>query len=210
MKRLSVVINTCALGPRAAETASATNGAVYAARRFALGNFILPAYLNDDFISEVIVVGEWCEGEGYTYIHSPSRYFSSDDAVAQREAAAKVATGDIIVFQHDDHILHPKAAKELVTSEMDGADVLVLPRFVRSRLGDLAKPNGSSATPPYIGGHCAAYTSDAISRVPWRAVPAIREWDQAQTMLMRAAGLNIRWPTNTPRVYDCEVGAQAL
>lgn len=208
--RLSCVINTCALGPRAAATASATNGAVYAARRFALGNFIIPAYLEDDYISEVIVVGEWCEGEGYIYIHSSSRYFSSDDAIAQREAAAKVATGDIIVFQHDDHILHPKAAKELVTTEMDGADVLVLPRFVRSMLGDLAKPNGSAATPPYIGGHCAAYTSDAITKVPWRAIPAVREWDQAQTMLMRAAGLNIRWPTNTPRVYDCEVGAQAL
>ena len=208
--RLTVVINTCALGPRATETTSATNGAVYAARRYALGNFILPAYLEDDFISEVVVVGEWCEGDGYTYIHSPSRYFSSDDAVAQREAAAKVATGDIIVFQHDDHILHPKAAKELVMTEMNGADVLVLPRFVRSRLGDLTKPNGSGATPPYIGGHCAAYTRDAISRVPWRAVPAIREWDQAQTMLMRASGLKISWPTNTPRVYDCEVGAQAL
>ena len=208
--RLTVVINTCALGPRATETTSATNGAVYAARRYALGNFILPAYLEDDFISEVVVVGEWCEGEGYTYIHSPSRYFSSDDATAQREAAAQAATGDIIVFQHDDHILHPKAAKELVMTEMNGADVLVLPRFVRSRLGDLTKPNGSGATPPYIGGHCAAYTRDAISRVPWRAVPAIREWDQAQTMLMRASGLKISWPTNTPRVYDCEVGAQAL
>ena len=210
MKKLSVVVNTCALGPRAASTASATNGAVYAARRYALGNFILGAYCNDDFISEVIVVGEWCEGEGYTYIHSPSRYFSSDDAVAQREAAAKVATGDIIVFQHDDHILHPKAARELVTSELHGADVLVLPRFVRSMRGDLAKPNGGAATPPYIGGHCAAYTSHALATVPWRAVPAIREWDQAQTMLMRAAGLDVRWPTNTPRVYDCEVGAQSL
>ena len=210
MKKLSVVVNTCALGPRAAETTSATNGAVYAARRFALGNFILPAYLNDPFIAEVIVVGEWCEGEEYTYIHIPSRYYSSDDAVAQREAAAKVATGDIIVFQHDDHILHPKAARELVTTGMNGADVLVLPRFVHSRLGDLPKPNGSAATPPYIGGHCAAYTSHAITTVPWRAVPAIREWDQAQTMLMRASGLDIHWPTNTPRVYDCEVGAQAL
>ena len=210
MKKLTMVVNTCALGPRAMETASATNGAVYAARRFALGNFILPAYLNDPFIAEVIVVGEWCEGEGYTYIHSPSRYFSSDDAIAQREAAAKVATGDIIVFQHDDHILHPKAARELVITEMNGADVLVLPRFVRSMLGDISKPNGGAATPPYIGGHCAAYTSHALATVPWRAVPAIREWDQAQTMLMRAAGLKISWPTNTPRVYDAELGAQAL
>ena len=207
---LSVVVNTCALGPRAAATISATQAAPYAARRFALGNFIIPALIHDPYVAEVIVVGEWTPGEGYTYVPCPSKFFSSDDAIAQRQAGFEASSGDIIVFQHDDHILHPKAAQQLVSGAMYGVDVLVLPRFVRSANGDVSKPNGGSATPPYISGHAGAYRREILTRVPWRAVPAIREWDHAQTMLMRGVGARIAWPSDAPRVYDVEVGAAHL
>ena len=204
---LSVVVNTCALGPRAAQTVSATQGASYAARRFALGNFILMALTHDPYIFEVIVVGEWTPGEGYTYVPCASRYFSSDDAVAQRQAAFEASRGEFILFMHDDHILHPRAAREIVTGAMDGVDVMVLPRFARGINGDIAKPNGGDATPPYLSGHAAVYRREILERVPWSAVPAIREWDQAQTMLMRGAGARLSWPKDGARVYDVELGA---
>ena len=204
---LSVCVNTCALGPRAADTQSATLAATYAARRYPLGNFILPTLIHDPYISEVIVVGEWCEGEGYTYVPCASRYFSSDDAVAQRQAAFEASSGEFILFQHDDHILHPRAAREIVTGAMNDIDVMVLPRFARSMNGDIAKPNGGDATPPYLSGHAAVYRRKILERVPWSAVPAIREWDQAQTMLMRGAGARLAWPKDGARVYDVEIGA---
>ena len=210
LPRLTVVVNTCALGPHALEARSATKGAPYAMRRFALGNFILPAYVHDPHIAEVIVVGEWCEGDGYTYVPRASQYFSSDDAVAQRQAAFEASSGDFILFQHDDHVLHPHAARQLVTGAMDLVDVLVLPRFARALHGDVSKPNGGSATPPYVSGHAACFRREILDKVPWSAVPAIREWDQAQTMLLRGVDARIEWPRETPRVYDVEIGAIGL
>jgi len=207
---LSVCINTCALGPRAHETISATRAAVYAARRYALGNFILPALVHDPFIAEVIVVGEWTPGDGYTYVPCASRYFSSDDAVAQRQAAFEHSRGEFILFMHDDHILHPRTAREIVSGAMDDIDILVLPRFARTMHGDIRKPNGGDASPPYISGHAGVYRREILERVPWSAVPAIREWDQAQTMLMRGVGARVAWPSDAPKVYDVEIGAVHL
>lgn len=207
---LTVCLNTCALGARAAETQSVTKAAPYAARRYALGNFVLPALIHDPFIAEIIVVGEWCDGDGYTYVPCASRYFSSDDAVAQRQAAFERSRGALILFMHDDHILHPLAARQIVSGAMDNVDVMVLPRFVRSMHGDVRKPNGGDATPPYVSGHAACYRREILERVPWSAVPAIREWDQAQTMLMRGVGARLAWPSEEPKVYDIEVGAMHL
>ena len=207
---LSVCVNTCALGPRAVDTISTTRAAPYAARRYALGNFVLPALIHDPFIMEVIVVGEWTPGDGYTYVPCASRYFSSDDAVAQRQAAFEASRGEFVLFMHDDHILHPKAAREIVSGAMCDVDVMVLPRFARGMHGDVAKPNGGDATPPYLSGHAACYRREILERVPWKSVPAIREWDQAQTMLMRGIGARLAWPKDAPRCYDVEIGAVGL
>lgn len=201
--KVSMCVNTCALGARAKEVTGNHTSTPHAVRSYALGNFILPAYCADPYIAEVIVSGEWCSGDGYTYIPVPSRYFSSDDAIAQRQASFAAATGDILIFAHDDHILAPGTAREIAVNGLE-ADVVVLERKIRSSKGDLALNNGRRAG--YIGGHAVAYKREVLERLPWGCLPAIHEWDVAQTLMMRQARFSLSWPEDLV-VFDVEVGA---
>ncbi len=212
---ISLVVNTCAGGPKAAETLSSGRQS-HMQRAFALRNFILPAALADPTFSEVIVVGEWEPGDDYIYIESPSEHFSCVDALAQRQAGFERSTGDWIVFQHDDHMF--------VNSE-DGifteADVLVPSRYTRlrnvngERLFNGAPITGpgdaSSAVNPfskgYISGHCAIYRREVLEKCPWSNVAEQFTWDIRHTGQIRAAGFKIEW-SSALKAWDVENGSR--
>lgn len=198
---ISVVINTCALGAHAGGVLGSDGRTVpHSQRAYVLRNLLLPLYLVDPHIDEVVVAGEWEPGPGYRYVNIPSRYKSSADALAQRQAGFDASQGDVVVFQHDDHILLPGWWAGLDSR----ADVLVPERWTRLR-----SPFGeqlNNGAPDYISGHCAIYKRKVLERCPWRAVPAVREWDIKHTEQIVAAGFAVRF-TDTLRAWDIEHGA---
>lgn len=195
----SVIINTCA--GRVSNNTKSFGGQPYVWRAYALQNFILPAYIADPGIDEIIVVGEWYPGEGYTYVEAPSIHFSSDDALHQRQAGFEAATGDVLIFQHDDHILDPTFTDVL---EACAVYVVVPQRWTRLRNAEGERlPNGE---PHYISGHCAIYRREVLKFCPWSAVPVCRTWDIEHTKQIRAANFSVHW-SDTLRVWDCEFGA---
>lgn len=201
--KISVVINTCALGPRAKEITGSRSTTPHAIRAYALRNFVIPRYVDDPWVSEVIVVGEWEEGEGYTYIHSPSRFFSCVDALDQRQAGFEASSGDLIAFTHDDHVLATDTFIRLPTSfEHD----LVLPRrFKRTAEGEIQLPNGASEG--YVSGHASLIKREMCERAPWGEVEKIHTWDLSHTKLLAREKAKV---VEGAKVYDIELGTTGL
>lgn len=213
--KVSIVINSAALAPHADITLSSGH-APYSWRAYALRNFILPSYLKYPDV-EIIVAGTWEEGPGYTYIPVPQEFKSWRDCIAQRQAGFEVATGDLIIHQHDDHILEPRS--------LDGAwDVLVPQRWTRLRnpegerlnhgepevqLANSVMQNNFNPSAPigYIGGHCAIYYRKVLEACPWKDVPQVFTLDCEHTKQVRAAGFKIEWASQL-RVYDVENSAE--
>lgn len=203
---VSVVVNTAALGPRADHVlgSDGRQRVTHAMRTYALRNFVLPTYVADKNIREVIVVGEWEPGPGYTYIHVPSVHFSSVDALHQRQVGFEASTGDWIIHSHDDHILDPEWASGLDTR----ADVLIPQRWTRLRCAEGERlNNGDASTEPYISGHCTIYKRAVLEQCPWAAVPAVRVWDIGHTRQIRTVGFNVA-RSDTMRAWDCEFGSE--
>ena len=217
-----MVINTCARGPKAAETLS-SGRQPHAQRAFALRNFILPAALADPTFDEVIVVGEWEPGNGYIYIEVPSERFSCVDALAQRQAGFERSMGDWVVFQHDDHTLaNPVVGEEFWYDEITALedaideanfDVLIPSRYTRLRdvngeqlFNGEPQSNKDIYTLGYISGHCAIYRREVLEKCPWGDVPKVFIWDVEHTAQIRDAGFKIEW-SDALRCYDAEAGS---
>ncbi|KKL20454.1 hypothetical protein LCGC14_2455290 [marine sediment metagenome] len=210
---ISLVINTCAGGPKAAETLSSGRQS-HMQRSFALRNFILPAALADPTFSQVIVVGEWEPGNGYIYIEVLSERFSCVDALAQRQAGFERSTGDWVVFQHDDHSMNnyvwDVTHSLLQWIHLTEADVLVPARYTRLRNVNGEKLyNGESTSdlPGYISGHCAIYRREVLERCPWGDVKRSWTWDISHTKQIRDAGFKIEW-SSALTVWDCEMDSK--
>lgn len=198
---LSVVINTCALGPRAASVTGSTTPTPHSARAYALHEFILPTLASDPNVSEVIVVGEFEEGDGYVYVPCPSRAFSCVDALAQRQAGFEASSGDVVLFMHDDHALDARASWYLKHLwRFFDADVVVPTRLQRRPAKVL-----NNGLPAYVGGHAAAYARWTLEAAPWGAVPKVHTWDVEHTRMLREAGARIVESHET-HVYDIEYG----
>ena len=219
---ISLIINTCANGAKAADTLS-SGRQPHAQRSFALRNFILPAALADPTFDEVIVAGEWEPGNGYVYIEVPSVHFSCVDALAQRQAGFERSCGSIIFFQHDDHMLArmpfwDEAENTIIPWAKEPQDVVVPSRYTRLRNvnGERlynGEPNNQGGKhrgnrhSGYASGHCAIYRREVLERCPWGDVPEVFTWDIEHTGQIRDAGFNIEW-SDALRVYDCEMDSK--
>lgn len=176
-------------------------------RIYALRNWLLPTYAADKNIAELIVVGEWEPGDGYTYIKCPSVHFSSVDALLQRQKGFEASTGDVVIHSHDDHILAPNWANCLDSR----ADILVPKRYTRLRhpFGEILN-NGEPTMEDhrgYVSGHLAVYKREVLERCPWNKVPAIRTWDQQHTRQIEEAGYKIL-RSQTLKAFDVEFGSR--
>lgn len=198
---LSVVVNTCALGPRARQVTGSHTNVPHAERAHRLRN-ALCSYVLAPEVDEVIVAGEWEEGEGYRYVPCPSVHFSAVDALAQREAGFRASTGDVVLHIHDDHLWMPH--------EVEMEAHVVVPRRLKRRNGSAERlPNGSRgewADAPYIGGHATFYERVVLEACPWSAVPKLYTWDVAHTKQIAGWGFGVLWSEEVC-VYDVEKGA---
>lgn len=201
--KISLIINTCCRGPRAHEVTGSTTPTPHALRDYALTNFILPAYLASPDVDQVVVTGEYGAGAGYLSVWEPSTHFSCVDALAQRQKGADVASGDILIFTHDDHFFPPEQLANIrrLWRFLD-ADVVVPSRWMRNEKGDVRLNNGM---PDYVGGHAVMMTREAVKVAPWEDVLKVHVWDNDHTRLMREEGLRIREEEGI-RVYDVEFG----
>jgi hypothetical protein len=195
--RLSCIINTSCLGPRAQSVTGSTTPTPHAFREHVLRNFILPHYAM--FADEVIVVGEFREGAKWRYIPKPSIFFSAVDALHQRQAGFEASTGDVLLFAHDDHLVYLKDI------ELSGGHVAVPRRVWRRPDGRVVTVNnGFSAG--YVSGHAAFYMREVLEVAPWGGVPLVHTWDIEHTRQLRAQGAVI---VEAPKIvaWDVEVGA---
>ncbi|KKK90453.1 hypothetical protein LCGC14_2722840, partial [marine sediment metagenome] len=156
------------------------------------------------------------------YIEVPSEHFSCVDALAQRQAGFERSTGDVVVFQHDDHMFLPPDYYELSIGMSPGwgtpaykqIDVLVPARYTRLRdvngerlyNGEDRFPFSGSPDVPYISGHCAIYRREVLEACPWGNVEEQFTWDIRHTEQIRDAGFKIEW-SDALRAWDVEAGA---
>lgn len=213
---ISLIINTAAGAPHAKHVQS--SGRVpYSWRAYALQNFIIPNYLSDPAIDELIVVGHWHADAGYTYIPTEPVHYNWADCIAQRQAGFEAARGDILIFQHDDHLLDSltedfpgdriySAFADCPSAESDFPSVISCSRYTCARRARGEALNDGSAN-GYIDGHCAIYQREVIERCPWKDVPAVFTMDVAHTQQILAAGFTIAYNTGIA-VRDVEYGAE--
>jgi len=199
----------------------------YGYRSYALKNFILPQYISDPYIDEVIVVGDFEEGEGYQYVPCPSVKFNWSDCIAQRHEGFLASSGDIVIFQHDDHVFGIGAKGFLFEDGrylLDNIhDVWSPARYTRLRKVEGERLNAGEPTvecwdhtcdPPrydgndgYIDGHGAIYRREVIEACPWNEVPKQFTMDVLHTAQIREKGFKIVW-TEDIKIWDVEFGAR--
>lgn len=180
--RASLIINTAVLAPHAQKTGNPFRTTTYAERGEGLLRII------DEGLPEAcekIVAGNYEPGDGYTYIEVPPLYGDRRDALVQREMGARLSTGDILVFTHDDHLPNFHAS-DIQAKDWD----ILVPKRVHDVTGE-ELPNGRDQD--YMGGHSLIMTREAWVRVPWLSVIPERCWDLPMTRLWREAGLKIEW-----------------
>lgn len=201
---ISLVINTNCLGDNTKGLSS--GGQPYGNREYILRNFILLAATRQGL--QVIVAGEFEEGEGYTYVKAKGPYNNCADALVQRQAGFEACDGDIIIFQHDDHIFSDyndlSNMYGLPLTLKNGTDVISPSRRTRLRGRDEELNSGGNK---YILGHAAIYRREVIKLCPWSQVPPVFTWDIEHTKQIKERGFNIIWSKGY-NVYDVEYGSE--
>lgn len=201
---VSVIINTCAAAPHAMDVTGSHTPTPHAMRTYALQHFIIPTYIASFHVDEVIVVGEWFPGDGYTYLESPSEFRSAVDALAQRQLAFEASSGNLLVFQHDDHFLPPETLRLLrAVAERIPSDVWIPRRYRQTSDGVAELNNGFKDG--YISGHAAMYTRDILEKAPWGNVTEVYTWDKEHTLDLQQAGASCM-QIDDMKAYDIEVG----
>lgn len=221
LSSVSVVINSCALGLVAGRRRSSGSQPYYE-RLWLLRNVILPLYTQwrKDVFSEVIVVGEFEEGEGYTYVPCPSVHHSCVDALAQRQAgfeALKHPSIPWVLFQHDDHLFDP----DNQIGNPERFDVLSPSRWTRGRSKDWERlsdgtfhsgrgmPQRIDWTPlGYLNGHACLMRPGVFRRgFNWTDAEKVFTWDTSVTECLRKIETPMRYAPEI-KVYDLERNAR--
>lgn len=208
---VACVINTCALAPHAGTTLS-SGKQPYAERAWLMRNVILPAYTKwfPGLFDEVVVVGEYEEGEGYAYIRCPSVYRNCADALLQRQAGFDALKGNHswVLFQHDDHLWDPAN----VIDPRTYAQVLSPSRWTRTRGGEEPLNDGFNmafdVSAGYVNGHASLMKPHAFRNgFGWTKVPPVFTWDRGVTQQLQQ--LEIPYCYNPQlRVWDLERNAR--
>lgn len=203
--RISYIINTAASDPWV-HGGNPHRQAAYRSRQALLRDKVLPAALEQGF-DEIIVAGVYESGSNYRYLPVVPRYRDRRDALVQREQGARHATGDILVFGHDDHMLGEGFCQTLRTNYSIGLDTgvtdldnmpvykappawdLLIPRRLHAITGATLN-NGFEDSPnkaSYMGGHVLVMKRWLWAEVPWTACDT-EYWDTSMTRLWTEAG----------------------
>lgn len=167
---------------------------------------VLPSVLR--FLHEIYVVGDFEEGEGYTYLPVPPLTRTTNDALVKRDVGTLATQADWVLYLSDDHALaewdcfHPHQAT---------ADIIVPKRFCTGHGGvvplnmglDPLDPNA-----PYCGGHAGLFRRSLIVRRPWCTMPHDRLWDLYASSIYRSMGARIVEAPSGFAVEDLEPEAE--
>lgn len=201
---LSVIVNTCAQGDTARRIKS-SGGVEHRHRAYLLNTWILPRLISDDLVDEIIVAGEWHEApdDEWIYVEEPSEYYGAEDALAQRDAGFRASSGDMLIFQHDDHILGPEMTR---LARKRGRDVISPSRWTRMRdpTGERLNDGWSDS---YLHGHAICMSREAVEEVPWSEVPKEFVWDKLHTQLLLEAGYEPLLDSEM-KIFDVEPGSE--
>ena len=173
-------------------------------RAYLLRCHLLPR-LREMGFAEILVVGEFEPGDGYTWLNVPSVERSSiHDSIRKRHAGCLRASAPFMLVMNDDHLLERdllRRAEKYVTDQ--GADVVSPSRWTRLR-GPRERLNAGDGA--YVCGHAALYRREVLERCPWDAVPKIFSFDVAHSQQMRDAGFCLCYPDDV-QIEDIEMGA---
>lgn len=197
--KLSLIINTASLDPYVAARHNMYRKAQYGTRAALLRERVLPSAVGFD---EVLVVGQFEGGDGYRYVEFKPRFRDRRDALWQREMGARVSTGDILVFAHDDHAMGDGFADTLRGMVDDESWDLLCPQRVHGITGDTLN-NGEGND--YMGAHALVMRRWLWAAVPWNSLNT-EYWDTSMTRLWREAGGHIVW---TDQLQHIDVEATA-
>lgn len=189
--RITLIVNTACGDEEVRGRSNPYRRATYADRERLLTEQVLPRCVGFD---EVIVAGQFparlpARFESCRFIEVPPKMRNRWDALLQREIGARFATGDILVFCHDDHAPGEGFAETLARcAEASTWDILV-PRRVHHGTG--AELNNGKAD-GYMGGHCYA-----MRRWIWAAGPLTNApnefWDTWWTRMWQECGARIEY-----------------
>jgi hypothetical protein len=197
--RVSLIINTACADPQVSARRNPFRAATYAERASLLENDILPRAKN---FNEVIVSGAFPSTlpdrfPAARFVHAAAQRYDRWDALHQREVGARFASGDILVFCHDDHASGEALADYL--RRLDGGVDIVVPKRIHLKTGATLN-NGRVDN--YMGGHCYAMRRWIWASCPLTSAPD-EFWDTYLTPIWKKAGANIIW-TDDASHYDCE------
>jgi len=137
---------------------------------------VIPSVLAQKF-SEVVVVGDYREGDGYRYLHVPPMLKNTVDALVKRDVGTAATTSPVVLYLCDDHAIVGDFRLTVDRwFEQDETDVLVPSRFAdHPRHGRIRINNGERDM--YCGGHGGVFKREVIQSRPWSAQPHHRLWD---------------------------------
>lgn len=179
-------------------------GSAYAGRAYALRNFILPLYRRQPF-HEVIVSGVWAPEprDPYTVLFVPTEHHNILDIVSQRQAGYKVSTGDVLLYQGDDHVIFDDIALVEPLMRALDADVLVPARW--TRLNRREEPSNDGRMEAYVPFHCAFYRRHVMEVCPWgELLGEPHSLDVRHSEMMKKKGVRFQW-TDELRAWDIEL-----
>ena len=194
--KISLIINTASMDPRVAQGSNPWRSKLYGDRVSMVHKIVEEC---QDF-DEIIVAGVFePSAEGvYTYVDITQQYGDRRDALLQREIGARHATGDILVFTHDDHLPKFGNKRKWKTEPWD----ILVPKRIHGVTGEELN-NGREAG--YMGGHTLCMKREAWAAIPWVTAIPPRSWDIPMTRIWKDAGLNIVWTDELVSV-DLEAG----
>lgn len=201
---IAAVIGTSALADNA-PTQMSSGGVPYGQRAWLLRNLILPTYRWAGIFSEVIVVGEWEPGPGYTYVPFASVYRNCADALLKRQAGYDaLGRKDVewVLFQHDDHLYDP-------TNHYPVADAHVLSpsRWTHAR-SSIGERLNDGADYGYINGHASLWRPECFDLgFRWDALPPVFTWDIESTRRVGELQLDWQYAPNL-KTWDAEEGSE--
>ena len=170
IERISLIINSACMAPHASATRNPFRQSAYSDRTETIQKILNTG----PYFDECIVAGSYQPGPGYTYLNVEPVHADRRDALYQREMGARLATGDILCFTHDDHLPQFNGSDIPVG---DGWDILV-PRRIHGKTG-AELPNGQAEG--YMGGHTLLMRREVWVAVPWLTVETARCWDLVMT-----------------------------
>ena len=171
---------------------------------------VLPSVMGHPF-TEILVVGQYRDGNGYRYLHVPSVTGTTVDGLIKRDTAAVATEAPVIVYLCDDHRLSPTFYDELEGYLPDEWDLLAPSRYTMRE--GMQIPLNMGRREGYIGGHGIIVRRSALRILPWMAGlhkgDAARIWDVTHTLDAAKRGVRVAYaPDGVLGIEDIEPGAQ--